>query len=901
MRRRRVYRLRLRERRPIASSAARCLRHGCKEGERAASVSWATWSPCDWERNELESSGRTTGTWKSEESGLRDDGRPRLIQRGESRARRPNVPFLRAPLPREIRGRPGSLPRAYVQTRRMHERPRLPTEPADARPAPDASVSPPPDTRLSPAYVCPMDPEVRASRPGPCPRCGMALEPEHPAPATSVEYVCPMHPQIVRPAPGSCPICGMALEPRTVSRDEGESTELVDMRRRFWVSVSLTVPTSVLAMGDMFSNGALTRALGVTPFALIQLALASPVVLWGGFPFFQRGWASIRARHLNMFTLIAMGVGVSFAFSVVGALFPSSLPSAHGPHGSAPPLYFEAAAVITTLVLLGQVLELRARSQTSSAIRALLQLAPKTARMVSEGRENDVDLALVKPGDVLRVRPGERIPVDGSLREGRSAVDESMVSGEPVPVAKEGDRLIGGTVNGTGTFLMNAERVGSDTVLAQIVKMVSEAQRSRAPIQRLVDQVAAIFVPAVIGVAVVTFVVWMLVGPEPRFSHALVNAVAVLVIACPCALGLATPMSIMVGTGRGAAAGVLIKNAEALEVMTKVDTLVVDKTGTLTEGKPRVMTVAPRSGVAETELLRVAASLEASSEHPLAGAVLELAHAKGVTLGGLENFRSVTGKGITGELAGETVSLGSPTFAREMAPAAPELSSGDVVIERESGQPPASAEQLRKDGQTVILVLKGGQVLGMLGIADPIKSSAAGAIRELHGENMQVIMLTGDHETTARAVATQLGLDRVIAQVLPEQKADAIEKLQKEGRWVAMAGDGINDAPALAKAHVGIAMGTGTDVAMQSAGVTLLGGDLRGLLRARRLSQATTRNIKQNLFFAFVYNLLGIPVAAGVLYPWFGILLSPMLASAAMSVSSVSVIANALRLRTVKL
>jgi Cu+-exporting ATPase len=754
----------------------------------------------------------------------------------------------------------------------------------------------------STTYVCPMDPEVRQSGPGACPKCGMALEPETVTLAMRVEYVCPMHPEIVRSEPGSCPICGMALEPRQVTLEEPPNPELVSMTRRFWVSVALSVPLLFLAMGDMLAGGFFSSNLGARPFAWLQMALATPVVLWGGFPFFERGWASIKNRHLNMFTLIAIGVGVSFGYSVVAALFPALLPSAFGEHGGMPPLYFEAAAVITTLVLVGQVLELRARSKTSGAIRALLGLAPKTARIVKNGAETDIQLTQVQPGDVLRVRPGEKIPVDGVCIEGRTTVDESMISGEPVPVAKkDGDKVIGGTVNGTGSFLMRAERVGSETLLAQIVRMVSEAQRSRAPIQKLADQVSGYFVPAVVGIAVITFIVWAIFGPEPKLTYALLNAVAVLIIACPCALGLATPMSIMVGTGRGAAAGVLIKNAEALEVLAKIDTIVVDKTGTLTEGKPRVVTVMPKRGVAEETLLGVAASLEAGSEHPLAAAVLAAAKERNLTIEKIQEFRSLTGKGVVGQLRGKRVGLGNAALARELAGSAEELTGSDVVILSDAGQPSRTAEELRKDGQTVIVVVEEGRILGLLGIADPIKGTAHEAVRELHREGLRIVMLTGDHRTTADAVARRLGIDQVIAEVLPEQKAAAIETLQKEGRIVAMAGDGINDAPALAKAHVGVAMGTGTDVAIESAGVTLLKGDLRGLLRARHLSLATTRNIRQNLFFAFIYNMLGVPVAAGLLYPWFGILLSPIFASAAMSVSSVSVIANALRLRKVAL
>jgi Cu+-exporting ATPase len=750
-------------------------------------------------------------------------------------------------------------------------------------------------------YVCPMDPEVRQNGPGACPKCGMALEPETITLATKVEYVCPMHPEIVRSEPGSCPICGMALEPREVTLDDAPNPELVDMTRRFRISAALAIPLVILTMVDMLASGMVSSYLGHLAFVWVQVVLATPVVLWGGLPFFERGWASIKNRHLNMFTLIAIGVGVSFGYSVVAAVLPQLLPSSFRDHTGVPPLYFEAAAMITTLVLLGQVFELQARSKTSGAIKALLGLAPKTARLVKDGVEHDVQLNLVQPGDVLRVRPGEKVPVDGVCIDGKSAVDESMISGEPIPVSKkEGDRVIGGTMNGTGSFLMRAERVGADTLLAQIVRMVSEAQRSRAPIQQLADKVSSYFVPAVLGIAVITFVVWAVFGPEPKLTYGLLNAVAVLIIACPCALGLATPMSIMVGTGRGAAAGILIKNAEALEVLGKVDTLVVDKTGTLTQGKPRVVTVLPRRGVSEEALLGLAASLEAGSEHPLAGAVLDAAKARGLPLEKVDGFLSVTGKGVVGEIHGKRVGLGNPALARELVTGGEELSTPDVVILVEGGQT-RTAEALRKDGQTVIVVVQDGQVIGMLGIADPIKASASQAVRELHREGLQLVMLTGDHKSTADSVAKQLGIDQVIAEVLPEQKAAAIARLQGEGRIVAMAGDGINDAPALAKAHVGIAMGTGTDVAIESAGVTLIKGELTGLLRARRLSQATTRNIRQNLFFAFIYNLLGVPIAAGVLYSWLGILLSPMLASAAMSVSSVSVILNALRLRRVPL
>jgi len=701
-------------------------------------------------------------------------------------------------------------------------------------------------------------------------------------------YTCPMHPEVRRVGPGNCPKCGMALEPLEVSSaEEGPNPELVDMTRRFWVSLALTVPLFALATVEMLAPVLVAR-LSVTANLWMQLALAAPVVLWGGWPFFVRGWQSIGARSLNMFTLIALGTGAAFGYSVFAVLVPDALP--HGMrHGGAPPVYFEAAAVITTLVLLGQVLELRARSATSGAIRALMGLAPKTARRLrADGTEEDVPLADIHPGDRLRVRPGERVPVDGVVTEGKSAVDESMVTGESIPVEKFPDsRVTGGTVNGTGGFVMRADRVGTETLLAQIVRMVSEAQRSRAPIQRLADVVSSWFVPAVVLVALLTSFVWGVYGPEPRLAYALVNAVAVLIIACPCALGLATPMSIMVGTGRGAQAGVLIKNAEALETMEKVDTVVVDKTGTLTEGKPRLVTVTAASGSAEDEVLALAAGLEQGSEHPLAAAVLAGAAERGVTPVRIEGFQSVTGQGVTGVAAERRVELGNLRLmsaqAVDPAPLAPR------------------AEALRREGQTVMYLAVDGALAGLIGVADPIKASTPEAIRELHAEGLRVIMLTGDGRTTAEAVARTLGLDDVIAEVQPAEKSEAIKRLQAGGRVVAMAGDGVNDAPALAQAQVGIAMGTGTDVAMESAGITLVKGDLRGIVRARRLSRATMRNIRQNLVWAFVYNVLGVPVAAGVLYPVFGLVLSPMIASAAMSLSSVSVIGNALRLRRMPL
>jgi len=717
----------------------------------------------------------------------------------------------------------------------------------------------------------------------------MALEPVGAeAPMTRTEYVCPMHPQIVRDAPGSCPICGMALEPRTVTGDE-ENAELKDMTRRFWVSVALSVPLLAFVMGDMLPGQPLRHALSGRLMAWLQLVLATPVVLWGGWPFFARGWASIVNRSLNMFTLIALGTGTAYVYSVVAALAPGMFPESFRTHGGEVELYFEAAAIITTLVLLGQVIELRARSQTSSAIKALLGLTPKTARRLrDDGDEEDVSLDEVRPGDRLRVRPGERVPVDGVALEGTSAVDESMVTGEPIPVEKApGSRVTGGTVNGSGGFVMRAERVGSDTLLAQIVRMVSEAQRSRAPIQRLADTVSAYFVPAVVAVAVISAAVWGLLGPEPRMAYALVNAVAVLIIACPCALGLATPMSIMVATGRGAMAGVLIKNAEALEILERIDTLVVDKTGTLTEGKPRLASLVTAPGHSESDLLRLAASLERGSEHPLAAAIVAGAEERKLTLSAAKDFRSVTGKGVAGRVEGRTVVLGNHRLIQDLG-----VPIGDLA-ER--------ADALRREGQTAMFVAVDGRIAGLVGVADPIKESTPEALRLLRESGVRVVMLTGDSRATAETVARKLGITEIEAEVLPDQKSAVVKRLQAEGRIVAVAGDGINDAPALAQAHVGIAMGTGTDVAMESADITLVKGDLRGIARARRLSQATMRNIRENLFFAFVYNALGVPIAAGVLYPVFGLLLNPIIASAAMSFSSVSVIFNALRLRRLAL
>jgi len=716
--------------------------------------------------------------------------------------------------------------------------------------------------------------------------------PHKPAPesaaALSSTYVCPMDPEIVQAEPGACPICGMALELRTVSLADEESPELRDMQRRFWICLVLTVPTLLLAMSDLLPGQPVQRVISPQFGVWIQLVLAAPVVLWGGLPFFQRGWASLVNRHLNMFTLIALGTSAAFAFSLFATFFPSLLPHSMS-HGGAAPVYYEAAAVIITLVLLGQVLELRARSATSGAIRALLGLAPKTARRVSDdGSEVDVPLDQVVVGDRLRVRPSEKVPVDGSVIEGASAVDESTITGEPIPVEKtDGARITGGTLNGTGTFVMRAERVGKDTLLAQIVGLVSEAQRSRAPIQRLADVVSSRFVPAVVAVAALTAIAWGSFGPEPRLAYALVNAVAVLIIACPCALGLATPMSIMVGTGRGAQVGVLVKNAEALELLEKVDTLVVDKTGTLTEGRPRLVSVVAAEGFDEGGVLAKAAALEKTSEHPLAAAIVAGVIARGVSVPTATDFRSVVGKGVVGTVEGAEVVLGNAKFIEEQG-----VSTEPLM---------ANVQQLREEGQTVVFLAIGKKLAGILGVADPIKESTAEALRVLRESGLRVVMLTGDNETTARAVAKKLGIEDVRADVLPHQKNEVVAQLKQQGHIVAMAGDGTNDAPALATAHVGIAMGTGTDVAIQSAGVTLVKGDLRGIVRARHLSKAVMKNIRQNLLFAFIYNALGVPIAAGVLYPFFGLLLSPMLASAAMAFSSVSVIGNALRLRSVRL
>ena len=736
-------------------------------------------------------------------------------------------------------------------------------------------------------YTCPMHPEVQADKPGSCPKCGMALEPVDLAATTDrIEYTCPMHPQIVRGQPGSCPICGMALEPRNVSADSA-NPELVSMTRRFWIGVALTLPLLAVMVSDVLPGHPLQHLLPGQLLGWIELALATPVVLWAGWPFFERGLASIVHRSPNMFTLIAIGTGAAYLYSVAAVVAPGIFPSTFRDMSGNLGLYFEAAAVITVLVLLGQVLELKARSQTSSAIKALLGLAPKTARRISEdGKEADVALGEIQVGDRIRVRPGEKVPTDGSVIEGRSSVDESMVSGEPIPVEKtEGAKVVGGTINGTGSFVMKAERVGAETLLAQIVKMVSEAQRTRAPIQRLADTVASYFVPAVLAASAITFSVWAFFGPPPHYAHALVNAVAVLIIACPCALGLATPMAIMVGTGRGAREGILIRNAEALEIFEKVDTLLVDKTGTLTEGKPRLTAVIPAEGFQEAQLLQSDASLEMASEHPLAAAIIAGAKEKGIELVTVADFQSVTGKGVTGTLQDKRIGVGNAALMQELG------ASSEAARER--------AESLRKEGQTVMFVASDGRLAGLIAVADPIKASTIETIQQLKREGIRVVMVTGDNHTTAAAVAQKLGID-FEADVSPDKKADVVKKLQSQGRIVAMAGDGVNDAPALAQAHVGIAMGTGTDVAMETGGITLVKGDLRGIVKARRLSQRTMSNIRQNLFFAFFYNALGVPLAAGVLYPFFGLLLNPMIAAAAMSFSSVSVIGNALRLRTAK-
>ncbi|MCS4095996.1 Cu+-exporting ATPase [Rhizobium sp. BK176] len=715
----------------------------------------------------------------------------------------------------------------------------------------------------------------------------MAASPPPTITGEPVIYTCPMHPQIRQPGPGNCPICGMTLEPEIVTEETGPSAELIDMLRRFWIGLVLSLPVLALEMGGHLTN--LHMLLGAQTSNWVQMVLATPVVLWAGWPFFQRGWQSLVSRHLNMFTLIAMGTGVAWIYSAVATVFPEIFPETVRSNEGAVAVYFEAAAVITVLVLLGQVLELRAREQTGGAIRALLDLAPKMARRVKpDGSDEDVGLDVIVVGVRLRVRPGEKVPVDGILLEGRSSVDESMITGESMPVSKEvGSKLIGGTMNQTGGFVMEAGKVGRDTMLSQIVRMVAEAQRSRAPIQRLADQVSGWFVPVVIVIAVIAFVAWLLIGPEPRFAHGLVAAVAVLIIACPCALGLATPMSIMVGVGRGARLGVLIKNAEALERIEKINTLVVDKTGTLTEGRPKVTAIIPRDGVAADDVLQLAASLERSSEHPLAHAIVVAAQDQNLPLQDAQDFDSPVGKGVTGNVSGKKLILGSH---RIMADA-----NVDVLPMT------AQAEELRDEGATVIFLAIDGSLAGLFAIADPIKATTPQAVKALMEEGVEVVMLTGDNKTTAAAVARKLGITSVEAEVLPEDKSKIVSRLRGEGRIVAMAGDGVNDAPALAAADVGIAMGTGTDVAIESAGVTLLKGDLQGIVRARQLSRATMRNIRQNLFFAFIYNAAGVPIAAGALYPVFGILLSPIIAAAAMTLSSVSVVGNSLRLRSIGL
>jgi P-type Cu+ transporter len=734
-----------------------------------------------------------------------------------------------------------------------------------------------------------MDPEVRAEEPGPCPKCGMALEPAvRAAPETRVEYSCPMHPEIVTDKAGACPKCGMTLQPRIIAADP-KDPELESMAMRFWASLAPTFAILVLGLSYWVPGQHTAPWFSPRTTAWIELFLATPVVLWGGLPFFQRGWASIKNRSANMFTLIALGTGVAYFYSLIAVLFPAIFPAPFRGKGGSVPVYFEAAAAITTLILLGQVLELRARERTSGAIRALLKLSPRTARLVrADGTEIDIPLQEVAPGDALRVRPGEKVPTDGVVTDGDSSVDESLMSGEPIPVEKTvGSRVVGGTINGTGTFLMRAERVGNDTLLAQIVRMVGEAQRSRAPVQKLADRVAGWFVPAVVLVAVLTFIAWALLGPSPRMAYALLNAVAVLLIACPCALGLATPMAIMVGTGRGALEGVLVKNAETLETLEKVDTIVLDKTGTVTEGRPRITTTIGAHNRDEADVLRVAATLERPSEHPLAAAVLAAAKEREVTFADLTDFHYRIGKGITGEVDGKKAALGNRALFAEH-----DIALGDLD---------SRAQSLEVEGQSVVFVALDGEVIGLIAVSDPVKGTAPEALETLRKQGLHIVMLTGDSLRVAEAVAQKLGIERVEAEIQPEQKAEVVKRIQAEGHIVAMAGDGVNDAPALSQANVGIAMGTGTDVAIESAGLTLLRGDLRGIVRARALSRATMRNIRQNLFFAFVYNALGVPVAAGVLYPFFGLLLSPIIAAAAMTFSSISVIANALRLRRTRL
>ena len=740
------------------------------------------------------------------------------------------------------------------------------------------------------AYTCPMHPQVHESSAGPCPKCGMALESIAPGRANTKRYTCPMHPDIVREVPGNCPICGMALEPMGVPAEyEGPNPELVDFKRRLWIGAVLTVPLLVLTMGPFLGLGAVREILGERATLWVELFLGTPAILWAGWPFMVRAWNSVASRNLNMFTLIGMGVGAAYLFSVVAVLVPGIFPEGFRDAEGNVGVYFEAGAVIVVLVLLGQVMELGARERTGAAIRALLDLAAKTARIILEdGSEKEIPLEDVKVGDRVRVRPGDKVPVDGAVVEGRSSIDESMISGEPIPVEKvEGDDVTGATINGTGTLIIEARRVGADTLLSQIVEMVANAQRSRAPIQKLADSVAGIFVPAVIVVAILSFFVWAIWGPAPALAYALVNAVAVLIIACPCALGLATPMSIMTATGRGAQAGVLIKNAEALERFAKVDTLIIDKTGTLTLGKPRLVAVLPEAGHDEAEVLRLAASLERGSEHPLAEAIVAGALERGVALAKADEFEAITGKGVKGVVDGEAVALGNAKLVTDLG-----LDGGKFV---------EAANARRDEGETVMFVIVGSEIAGLISVADPVKETTPEALKALHREGFNIIMATGDNARTANAVAAKLGIDEIRADVLPQDKARIIEELQAQGHKVAMAGDGVNDAPALAQADVGVAMGTGADVAIESAGFTLVKGDLNGIVRARRLARATMRNIKQNLFFALVYNASGIPVAAGVFYPFFGILISPMFAAAAMSLSSVSVIGNSLRLRSVKL
>ncbi len=740
-------------------------------------------------------------------------------------------------------------------------------------------------------YTCPMHPEVESDSPGDCPKCGMALESLTPILASEkTEYTCPMHPEIIQDEPGSCPICGMALESRTVTVEE-DNTELKIMTKRFWVGAVLSIPLLVISMGGLIPavHNWLQSIASNTVLTWLELILATPVVLWGGWPFFVRGWQSVVNRSPNMFTLIGLGTGVAYIYSLIAVLIPEIFPDAFRDKSGIVAVYFEAAAVIVTLVLLGQVLELKARSQTGAAIKALLGLAPKTAKRINDdGSEEDVPIDQIKIGDKLRVRPGEKVPIDGIVVEGSSLVDEAMITGEPIPVEKtEGDKVIGATVNSTGSLIIKAEKIGADTLLSQIVQMVADAQRSKAPIQKLADQVAGYFVPAVIAIAVLTFIVWATVGPDPKLAYALISAVAVLIIACPCALGLATPMSIMVATGRGASLGVLFKNAEAIETLRKVDLLVVDKTGTLTEGKPTLMKVHSIGSWNDDEVLRFAASLEKGSEHPLADAIVKGALKKDLQLTKADDFESITGKGVVGKVENRIIALGNKSLFQSL--------NIDITNLHEQ------ANSLRNEGQTVMYVAVDNKVAGLIGVADPIKETSQDAIKLLHDENIKVVMLTGDNKATADVVARQLEIDEVIAEVLPHQKAEAVKHFQEKGYFVAMAGDGINDAPALAQAEVGIAMGTGTDVAMESAGVTLIKGDIRGIVRARQLSRLTIKNIKQNLFLAFIYNSLGVPVAAGILYPFFGLLLSPMLAAAAMSLSSLSVISNALRLKKSKL